>query len=151
MTCDTSCNYTQPTQHHKKQKHWHHDLPRPLASSDFNFILGECDCHMLCKWSQSTQHGNVIFMDETNIFLILFTINLQVLDRRTHKLKVSYFSAYLLFFLAIASKWRALTMSIHWYSNRRCPPSPHHVSAWFWTRGARHHHHRALTHTQVPW
>jgi hypothetical protein len=29
-----------------------------------------------------------------------------------HELKVSYFSAYLLFFLAIASKGRALTVSI---------------------------------------
>ncbi len=74
----TSCDYTQPTQHHKKQKHRHHDLPRPLASSGFNFI-GECDCRMLHDQSQSTQHGDVIFIGETNIFFILLTIILQVL------------------------------------------------------------------------
>jgi hypothetical protein len=46
-----------------------------------------------------------------------------------HKLKVSYFSAYLLFFFAVASKQWALTVSIRQYCNRRCPPSPCHVSA----------------------
>jgi hypothetical protein len=149
MTCNSSCDYTQPTQHHKKQKHWHHDLPQPLASSSFNFI-GECDRHMFCNWSQSTQPGNVIFIDETNIFFILLNIILQVLDRRAHELKVSYFSYYLLFFLAIALKRRALTVSIRRYFNHRCPPSPCHVSAWFRTWGAWHHRHHAFTHTQVP-
>ncbi len=57
---------------------------------------------MLGNWSQSTQHGDVIFIDETNIFLILLTIILQVLNRHAHKLKVSYFNAYMLFFLTIA-------------------------------------------------
>ncbi len=136
MTCDTSCDYTQPTQHHKKQKHQHHDLPRLLASSGFTFI-GECDCCMLHNQSQSTQHSDVIFIDETNIFFILLTIILQVLDRHAHKLMVSYFSAYLLFFLAVALKQRALTVSIHQYFNHRCPPSSRHVLAWFRTRGAR--------------
>ena len=82
MTCVTSCNYTQPTQHHKKQKHQHHDLPQPLASSGFNFI-GEWDCRMLHNQSQSMQHGDVIFIDETDIFFILFTIILQASDRST--------------------------------------------------------------------
>jgi hypothetical protein len=51
---------------------------------------------MLRDCSQSAQHGNVIFIDETNIFFILLTIILQVLDRCTHELKeVSYFSAHL--------------------------------------------------------
>jgi hypothetical protein len=59
---------------------------------------------MMHDQSQSTQHGGVIFIDETNIFFILLTIILQFLDWRAHKLKVSYFSAYLLFFLAVASK-----------------------------------------------
>ncbi len=54
MTCNTSCDYTQPTQHHKKQKYQYHDLPHPLAFG-FNFI-GECDHRMLQDWSQSTQH-----------------------------------------------------------------------------------------------
>jgi hypothetical protein len=101
MTCNISCNYTQPTQPTKNKKHQHHDLPQPLSSSSFNFI-GECDCHMLHNQSQSMQHGDVIFIDETNIFFILLTIILQVLDWRAHKLKVSYFSDNLLFFLAVA-------------------------------------------------
>ncbi len=131
--CNTSCDYTQPTQHHKK-KHQHHDLPQSLASGGFNFI-GECNRHMLHDWSQSTQHGNVILIDETNIFFYFIDIILQVLDQRAHELKVSYFSAYFLYFLAVASKQHALTVSIHQYFNCRCPPSPCHVLAWFLARG----------------
>ncbi len=84
---------------------------------------------MLCNLSQSTQYGNVIFIDETDIFFILLTIILQVLDRRAGELKMSYFSAYLLFFLAVALKQHALTMSIYQYFNCCCPPSPCHGSA----------------------
>jgi hypothetical protein len=96
----------------QKTKTKHHDLPQPLASSGFNFI-GECDRHMLRNRSQSMQRGDVIFIDETNIFFILLTIILQVLDRHAHELKVSYFGDYLLFFLAVASKQCTLTVSIH--------------------------------------
>ncbi len=46
-----------------------------------------------------------------------------------HELKLSYLSAYLLFFLADASKLHALTVSIRQYFNCRGPPSPRHVSA----------------------
>jgi hypothetical protein len=84
---------------------------------------------MLRNQSQSMQHGNVIFIDETNIFFILLTISLQVLDQRTDEIKMSYFSDYLLFFLAVASKQRALTVSIRQYFYCRCPPSPCHVLA----------------------
>jgi hypothetical protein len=84
---------------------------------------------MLRGWSQSTQHGNVIFIDETNIFFILLTIILKVLDRHTQKLKVSYVSADLLFFIAIAMKRRALTVYIRQYFNRHCSPCLCHVSA----------------------
>jgi hypothetical protein len=84
---------------------------------------------MLRNGSQSTQHGNVIFIDETNIFFILLTIIPQVLDWRAHELKVSYISDYLLFFLAVAPKRWALTISIHRYFNCHCPPSPCHVLA----------------------
>jgi hypothetical protein len=83
------------------------------------------------------------------IFFILLTFILQVLDQHAQELKVSYFSAYLLFFLAVASKLCTLTVSICWYFNRPCPPSPCHVLAWFRTRGAWRHRHRAFTHTQV--
>jgi hypothetical protein len=115
VTYNTSkCNYTQPTQHHKKQKHQHHDLPCPLASSGFNFI-GECDRRMLRNRSWSLQHGDVIFIDETNIFFILLTNILKALDQRARKLKVSYFSDYLFFFLTVALKRCALTPAICWY------------------------------------
>ncbi len=76
-----------------QKKHQNHNLPQPLASGGFNFI-GKCDCRMLRNCFQSMQHGNVILIGETNIFYILLNIILQVLDRRAHKLKVSYFSNY---------------------------------------------------------
>jgi hypothetical protein len=38
-------------------------------------------------------HGDIIFIDDSNILFILLTIILQVLDQRAHELKVSYFSA----------------------------------------------------------
>ncbi len=98
MTYNTSCDYTQITQHQKKKKHQHHDLPCPPASRSFNFI-GECNYHILHNWSWSKQHGDVIFIDETNIFFILLTIIQQASDWHEYKLKVIYFSDYLLFFL----------------------------------------------------
>jgi hypothetical protein len=55
----------------QKQKHLHHDLPQPLASSGFNFI-GECDCRMLRKRSHTTQHGDVIFIDETPTYFFIY-------------------------------------------------------------------------------
>jgi hypothetical protein len=39
------------------------------------------------------------------------------------------------FFPAVASNQRALTPAIRRYIFRRCRPSPHHVLAWFRTRG----------------
>ncbi len=99
---------------HKKQKYQHHDLPRLPAYSGFNFI-GECDRCILCNWSQSPQQDNVIFINETNIFFMLLTIIVQASDQHAHKLKVSFFSDILLFFLAVASKYRAPTPAICWY------------------------------------
>ncbi len=109
------CGYTH-NQHNtrKNKKHWHHDLPCPLASSGFN-LIGECDHLILCDQSQSPQHGDVIFIDETNIFFILLTIILQASDQRACELNVSFISDYLFFFLAVASKQCALTPAICWY------------------------------------
>jgi hypothetical protein len=56
-------------------------------------------------------------------------------DRRALGQKVCFFSEYLCFFFAIASNQRALTPPIRRYIFRRCRPSPHHVLAWFRTRG----------------
>jgi hypothetical protein len=132
-----------PAIHHAITHNQHNTTKNKNTNSKFSptagfqrlYFIGECDCRVLQNWSQSTQHGNAIFIDETNIFFILLTIILQVLDWHTHKLKVSYFSDYLLFFLTNASKQCALTVFIHQYFNLHCPLSPGHVSAWFWTKG----------------
>jgi hypothetical protein len=82
--------HTTNTTHTKTKKHQHHDLPCTPASSGFNFI-GEWDCHVLHDQSQSPQHGDVIFIDETNIFFILLTIILQASDWCTRKLKGEFY------------------------------------------------------------
>jgi hypothetical protein len=58
----------------------------------------------LRDWSQSPQHGNVIFIDENDIFFILLTIILQASDWRAHELMVSLLSDTLFFFYAAALK-----------------------------------------------
>jgi hypothetical protein len=95
----------------KKQNHQHHYLPRPPASSGFNFI-GECNRRVLCNQSQSLQYGDVIFIDESNIFFILLSIILQASDLHACKLKVSFLSDYLFSFLAVALKQPTLTPAI---------------------------------------
>ncbi len=122
-------------QHNTKinKKHQHYCPPRPSASSGFNFI-GECNCRLLHDWSQSLQHGDVIFIDETNIFFILLTIILQASDRHARELKVSFWSDYLLFFLAVASRQCTLTSAVCWYFCCRCIPSSCHVLPWFCIR-----------------
>jgi hypothetical protein len=35
-------------------------------------IIGECDCRMLRDQSQSTQHGDVAFIDDTNIYSLFY-------------------------------------------------------------------------------
>ena len=48
--------------------------------------------------SRSPQHGDAIFLRETNCFFILLTIILQAADRRAWGQKVCFFSEYLCFF-----------------------------------------------------
>ena len=76
-----------------------------------------------------------LHLHETNCFFILLTIILYPADRRTLGQKVCFFSEYLCFFPAVASNQCALTPAIRQYIFHRCRPSPHHVLAWFWTRG----------------
>jgi hypothetical protein len=120
MTCNTSCDYTLPTLHHKKQKHQHHDLPWPLASSSFNFI-GECDCHMLRNWFQPTQHGDVIFIDETNIWC-----GAHLGGSKSNALNL-ILRLYLYHFLHTMSWW--CHESIHNNTNNQQTPPP-----WLWSR-----------------
>ena len=56
--------------------------------------------------------------------------------------KVSFVVNYRVFYFAVVSNRCALTPAVRQYFFRRCPPCPHHVLAWFRTRGwGRHGHH----------
>ncbi len=63
---------THDTQHTtQNRKHRHHGSPKLPASSSSN-ITGECNRCTSCNLSGSSQHGNVLLFDSTNIFLHLF-------------------------------------------------------------------------------
>ncbi len=61
-------DYTQPTQHIKSKKHQHHGFPHPPASSGFNFIGEWITVYCTIDLNLSTQHGDVVFIEETNEF-----------------------------------------------------------------------------------
>ena len=89
--------HTTTTHRATSKKHRHHDLPRPPASSGSNFI-GECDRRMSRDRSRSPQHGDAIFLRETNCFFILLPIILHAADRRARGQKVCFLIEYLCFF-----------------------------------------------------
>ena len=93
-TLDTTHNHN--THRTTSKKHRHHDLPRPPASSGFNFT-GECDRRMSRDRYRSPQHGDAIFSCKTNFCFILLTIILYAADRRARGQKVCFFSEYLCF------------------------------------------------------
>jgi hypothetical protein len=81
------CEHTQPTQP-KNTIYRHHDPPHPPASSSFN-LTGE---HNRCKLRnryQSPQHGNAIFVRETNYSFIFLMISLQEADQPALGLELS--------------------------------------------------------------
>ncbi len=82
---------------HTSKKHRHHDLPCLLASSGFNFT-GEWDCRTTRDGAWSAQHGDAIFLCETNLSFILFTIIQCAAAWRARGQKVSFWSDYLPFF-----------------------------------------------------
>jgi hypothetical protein len=51
-------------------KHHHHGPPKPPASSGSN-VKGECDCRTLHDRSQSLQHGDLLFIDDTKFSFIV--------------------------------------------------------------------------------
>ena len=55
--------------------------PQPPASSGFNCIR-ECNRRTSRDRPRSPQHGNVMFLSETNLFSILLTIILEATDQR---------------------------------------------------------------------
>jgi hypothetical protein len=79
--------------------------------------------------SQSSQHGNITYIDKTYCSVILFTIILQAVAWRARGQKVSLISYYLCFFGATASEQRALTSAIRQYFTCRYPTSTSHISA----------------------
>jgi hypothetical protein len=54
-------------------KHHHHGPLKPPASRGSNFI-GECNHRTLHNRSRSLQHGDVLFIDDTNFSFIYLTI-----------------------------------------------------------------------------
>jgi len=91
---DTTRNHN--THRTTSGKHRHHDLPRPPASSGSNFT---CECVRLTSRDRyrSPQHGDAMFLSETNFFYILLTIIPYAADRRAWGQKVCFFSEYLCF------------------------------------------------------
>jgi len=63
--------------------------PNPPAPSGFIF-KGECDRRMSRDRSQSPQHGDAIFIRETNCFFILLPIILCASAQRARGQKVSF-------------------------------------------------------------
>ncbi len=132
-TASCTHNNTQYTSK-KNIKHRHHGPPKPPASSGSNFT-GECNCRTSRDWSQSLQHGDVLFIGDTNFSFIYLTIILCAVAQRAHWLKVSFYRYISCFFSAAASKRRALTPAIRQYLIWRCRRRTHLVSAWFRTGG----------------
>ncbi len=98
----------------------------------FNFT-GECKRRTLRDWSRSSQHGNVIFIDDTNFSFIYLTIILCAAAQRAHWLKVSFYIYISCFFCAAALKQRALFPAIRRYLIWQCCRRTHLVLAWFRT------------------
>jgi hypothetical protein len=69
--------------HTKNIKHRHHGPPKPPASSGSNFT-GECDRRTSRDQSRSLQHGDVLFIDDTNFSFIYLFIILSAAAQRTH-------------------------------------------------------------------
>ena len=131
--------HTHNPQNKNNIHHRHHGPPKPPASDGSN-VTGECNCRGWCDWSWSSQHGDVLFIDDTNFSFIYLTIILCAAAQRAHWLKCEFSKIYLDIFLAPASKQRTLTPSIQWYLIWWCHRRTHLVSAWFWTGGGRHCH-----------
>ncbi len=68
---------------HKKHKTTHHGPPKPPASRGLN-LTGECDLHTLRDRSQSLQHGDVLFNDDTIFSFIYFTAILCAAAQHAH-------------------------------------------------------------------
>ncbi len=90
---------------------------------------------MLHYQSQSLQHGNVLYIDDTNFFFNYLTIILCAAAQCSHWLMVSFYRLYHAFFCATALKWCALTPAIRWYLIWQCCQRTHLVLGWFRTGG----------------
>ncbi len=124
-----SCTHNN-TQHTTENiKHCHHGPPKPPAISGSNFT-GECNCRMLHDLSQSSQHGNVLYIYGTNFSFIYFTIILICSGSARLLTKGEFLKIYLVLFCCAAeSKRCALTPSIRRYLIWQYSPSSHLVLA----------------------
>ena len=64
-------------------QHRHHGPPKPPASNGSN-VTGECNRRTLRDQSRSSQHGDVLFIDNTTFSFIYLTIILCAVAQRTH-------------------------------------------------------------------
>ena len=75
---------THNTQHkHTNKKHRHHGPPKLPAFKGSNFT-GECNHHVSRELSRLLQHGDVLFIDDTNFSFIYLTAVLCAAARHTH-------------------------------------------------------------------
>ena len=81
-----------------KIKHRHHSPPKPPASRSSNFT-GECNCCTSSNRSQSSQHSDVLFIDETNFSFINLTAILCEAAQCPHWLKGEFLKVYRVMFL----------------------------------------------------
>ncbi len=99
----TSCAHNN-TQHTTENiKHHHHGPPKLPSSSGSNFT-GECDCRTLRDRSRSSQHGHVLFIDDTNFSFIYFTIILICSGSACLLTKGEFLKICLVFFLCCCIK-----------------------------------------------
>ena len=100
-----------PPQHTGKlKKHWHHDRHDPPASSGSNF-RGKCDRRTSRDQSRWFRCSDLIFINETKSFFILFTIILFASAQHARGQEVSF-----LFYSIVLLLFR-------WFDTTRTDPS----------------------------
>ena len=129
---DTTHNHN--THRTTSKKHQHHDLPRPPASSGSNWT-GECDCRTSRNWYRSPQHGNAFFYVKLTFPLFYLLLFCMPLTGAHGDKRYVFLVNTCAFYSSVASNQRALTPAIRRYIICWCRSRPHHVLAWFWTKG----------------
>ena len=82
-TNELTASQQQHTTTQKNINHHHHGPPKPPASRGSNFT-GKCNHRTPSDQSQSLQHSDVLFIDETNFSFINSTAILCETAQRAH-------------------------------------------------------------------